>query len=388
MEEMEVLTLMTVGMGMILHPEQILLLPEEEGIENTKYVYVLQGPPGPQSQEGQPGQPGQAGRDGRDGKALPLVRALEETLRAQRTNLDTTSLENSFSQFGRTMSEVLKAQQRTNQNLEEQFSRANETQEFQTEAMQDMAQVNFQMKFDHMFAGVPIYDGTDPDTFDDWLFQIESVCEMSHRDVRIELMGQAGAQVKHIIRSIPLNIEWEVAHRKLKRCLTEEKSRAHSAFKLAQIKQKRNENLRIFILRYQDLHTAVTRKTAAEDTDPTRVIRFLGMMTNSEIARKITQKGIPEGMTLGQAFTRAIELEAGYQLSEGVSLARPPEVMQIQEVEEVDEIGVGQKRYRDVVCWQCGEKGHMQQDCPYKIVMVKMMILMIQILMQGKASKS
>ena len=50
---------------------------------------------------------------------------------AQRTNLETTGLEKSFSQFGRTMSEVLKAQQRTNQNLEEQFKRANETQEFQ-----------------------------------------------------------------------------------------------------------------------------------------------------------------------------------------------------------------------------------------------------------------
>ena len=102
------------------------------------------------------------------------------------------------------MSEVLKAQQRTNQNLEEQFRRANETQEFQTEAMQDMAQANFQMKFNHMFARVPIYDGTDPDVFDDWLYQIESLCEMSHRDVRIELMGWASAQVKCIIRSIPL----------------------------------------------------------------------------------------------------------------------------------------------------------------------------------------
>ena len=61
-------------------------------------------------------------------------------------------------------------------------------------------------------------------------------------------------------------------------------------------------------------------------------------MTNSEIARKITQKGIPEGMTLGQAFTQAIELEARYQLSEGVSLARPPEIMQVQEIEELDEI--------------------------------------------------
>ena len=69
-------------------------------------------------------------------------------------------------------------------------------------------------------------------------------------------------------------------------------------------------------------------------------------------------------MTLGQAFTRAIELEAGYQLSEGVSLARPTEVIQVQ---EVDEIGAGQRKSRDVVCWQCGEKGHLQHDCPYKM---------------------
>ena len=114
-----------------------------------------------------------------------------------------------------------------------------------------------------------------------------------------------------------------------------------------------------------------TGKTAAEDTDPTHIIRFLGMMTNSEIDRKITQKGIPEGMTLGQAFTRAIELEAGYQLSEGVSLARPPEIMQVQEIEEVDEIGAIQRRSRDVVCWECGEKGRLQRDCPHKTANVQ-----------------
>ena len=55
--------------------------------------------------------------------------------------------------------------------------------------MQDMAQANFQMKYDHMFAGVPMYDGTDPNTFDDWLYQIESLCDLSCRDVRVELMG-------------------------------------------------------------------------------------------------------------------------------------------------------------------------------------------------------
>ena len=260
-------------------------IPRKRKQKGPKYVYILQGPPGPRGQEGQPGQ---AGRDGRDGQDLSLTKVWEETLKAHKPNLDTTGLENSFDQFGRTIFEVLSAQQRTNQNLEEQFRRANETQEYKAEAMQDMAQANFQMKFDHMFAGVPMYDGTDPDTFDDWLYQIESLCELSHRDVWVELMGRASAQVKRIIRSLSVDIEWEIARRELKRCLTEEKSRAHSAFKLAQIKQKPNENLRIFILRYQDLHAAATGKTAAEDTDPTHIIRFLGMMTNSEIARKIT----------------------------------------------------------------------------------------------------
>ena len=98
--------------------------------------------------------------------------------------------------------------------------------------MQDMANANFQMKFDHMFASVPMYDGSNPDTFDDWLYQIESLYKMIHRDIRIELMRRASAQVKHIIRSIPIDIEWEVACRELNWCLTEEKSRAHSAFKL------------------------------------------------------------------------------------------------------------------------------------------------------------
>ena len=360
-EVMMILTLVMMGVGMIFPPLQTPLSQRKENRRDPNmFMYskdlLVQ----------KEGQPGQAGRDGRDGQDLSLTKVLEETLKAHKPNLDTTGLENSFDQFGRTIFEVLSAQQRTNQNLEEQFHRANKTQEFQVEAMQDMAQANFQMKFDHMFAGVPMYDGTDPDSFDDWLYQIESLCEVSHRDVRVELMGQASAQVKRIIRSLPVDIEWEIARRELKRCLTEEKSRAHSAFKLAQIKQKPNENLRIFILRYQDLHTAATGKTAAEDTDPTHIIRFLGMMTNSEIARKLTQKGISEGMTLGQAFTWAIELEAEYQLSEGVSLARPPEIMQVQEIEEVDEIGAMQRRIRDVVCWGCREKGHLQRDCPYR----------------------
>ena len=147
------------------------------------------GSQGPVRVKNPPGNGGGGDSSGGTSGNFTLTKELEETLRAHRPNLDTTGLENSFDQFGQTMFEVLNAQHRTNQKLEEQFHRANETQEYQAEAMQDMNQANFQIKYDHMFAGVPMYDGTDPDTFDDWLYQIETLCELSRRDVRVELMG-------------------------------------------------------------------------------------------------------------------------------------------------------------------------------------------------------
>ena len=160
-EVMMILTLVMMGMGMIFPPPQT---PLSQGKENRKDLNMF------------------------------MYSKDLQVQKVKKVNLDQQEeiglgLENSFDQFGRTIFEVLSAQQRTNQKLEEQFCRANETQEYQAEAMQDMAQANFQMKYDHMFAGVPMYDGIDPDSFDDWLYQIESLCELSHRDVRVELMG-------------------------------------------------------------------------------------------------------------------------------------------------------------------------------------------------------
>ena len=58
--------------------------------------------------------------------------------------LDTTGLENSFENLGRTMADVLTLQQQTIEALQDQIRRANETQQEQTTAMQDLADMTEQ----------------------------------------------------------------------------------------------------------------------------------------------------------------------------------------------------------------------------------------------------
>ena len=77
-------------------------------------MYLVQGPPG------SPGQPGQAGRDGRDGQVPQLPRGMINVPGVTPAPLDTTGLENSFENLGRTMIDVFTLQQQTNELLQDQ----------------------------------------------------------------------------------------------------------------------------------------------------------------------------------------------------------------------------------------------------------------------------
>ena len=61
-----------------------------------------------------------------------------------------------------------------------------------------------------------------------------------------------------------------------------------------------------------------------QDTDPSSWFRFLTSITNTSIADKVTRsKTLPHN--LQQCFEKALEYEATFQLSEGVTMvsARP-----------------------------------------------------------------
>ena len=59
-------------------------------------------------------------------------------------------------------------------------------------------------------------------------------------------------------------------------------------------------------------------------------------------------------------MSRAKQLEAGFQLSEGMNMAQRVNIMQ----DEINETKVVKDtRARSNICWGCGEIGHFYKNC-------------------------
>ena len=153
--------------------------------------------------------------------------------------------------------------------------------------MHDLADITEQRTYDSMFVAVPIYHGKDDEDFDEWADQLEALCEISHQNICHEMMGRSSAAVKKIIRSIDPNLRWSLAQQELMRCISDEKSIVHSAFKLNTLVQKPNENVHMYIIKYAHLHQTVTGKRPEQETDQSHLTKFLTSINNVEISREI-----------------------------------------------------------------------------------------------------
>ena len=118
-----------------------------------------------------------------------------------------------------------------------------------------------------------------------------------------------------------------------------------------------DESLHLYVYRYTRAHR--TGLAPKENMDPSRWTHFLASINNTAITDKVLRsKMLPRN--LDEAMSRAIQLEAGFQLSERVNMARRVNIMQV-EVNKTEV--VKDTRTRANICWGCGEIGHFYKDC-------------------------
>ena len=117
-------------------------------------------PPGSGRYPRYPGRQGPPGPPGPPGPVRPVI------VQTPQVTLDTTALENMFDTMGQSMLQLARAQDQTNQQLQQQNV---VNMQVHTGALQQLATSTYQCNFDHIFASIPIYDGSDWEGFFPWL---------------------------------------------------------------------------------------------------------------------------------------------------------------------------------------------------------------------------
>ena len=104
--------------------------------------------------------------------------------------LDTTALENTFDTVGQSMMQLARAQDQTNRQFQQHILQGQANMQAYTGAVQQLATSTYQRNFDHIFASIPIYEGSDREGFFPWLECLEVVCFYSGRNIKTEALGR------------------------------------------------------------------------------------------------------------------------------------------------------------------------------------------------------
>ena len=98
--------------------------------------------------------------------------------------LDTTALENMFGTVGQSMLQLARAQDQTNRHLQQHLQQGQLNVQAHTGALQQLATSTCQCNFDHIFASILIYDGSDREGFFLWLECLEAASFYSGRNTK------------------------------------------------------------------------------------------------------------------------------------------------------------------------------------------------------------
>ena len=117
-------------------------------------------------------------------------------VKTPQVTLDTTALENTFDAVGQSMMQLARAQDQTNKQLQQHIQQGQANVQAHTGVLQQLATSTYQRNFDHIFASIPIYNGSDREGFFPWLECLEAACFYSGRNIKTEALGRSAGPVR------------------------------------------------------------------------------------------------------------------------------------------------------------------------------------------------
>ena len=103
--------------------------------------------------------------------------------------LDTTALENMFDAVGQSMLQLARAQDQTNTQWQQHLQQGQLNMQAHTGTLQQLATLTYQCNFEHIFASIPIYNGSEREGFFLWLEHLEVACFYRGRNIKTLSLG-------------------------------------------------------------------------------------------------------------------------------------------------------------------------------------------------------
>ena len=136
------------------------------------------------------------------------------------------------------MLQLARAQDQTNGYLQEHLQQGQINMQVHTATLQQLATSTYQRNFDHIFASIPIYNGSNREDFFPWLECLEAACFYSGRNIKTEALGRSAGPVQNVIMTLPNACSLKAIREELKRCFSDQTSLGHAAAQLENMTQK------------------------------------------------------------------------------------------------------------------------------------------------------
>ena len=155
-------------------------------------------------------------------------------------------------------------------------------------------------------------------------------------------MGKSKGAALDALRSLDNAAPWGIVKDELRKCFSEDKTRVHSATLLNDIrKQETGESIHVYIHGFSKKQYQATKRLASRDIELTTKVNFLSQLQNPRIANKVAESKEFQNynqFSLQHCFKKALELEGTYQVSEGVNMVRPTDVLYLYHDEDDEEM--------------------------------------------------
>ena len=112
------------------------------------------------------------------------------------------------------------AQDQTNRQLLQHIQWGQFNMQAHSSALQQLAYLTYQRNFDHIFASISIYEGSDRKGFFPGLEHLEAACFYCRRNIKTEALGRSAGPVQNVIMALPHARSWRAIREELKRCFS------------------------------------------------------------------------------------------------------------------------------------------------------------------------